>query len=58
MKTKITSYVVIGWKKTENYEVFRVFKPKIARDVHNSKHRKLRKQKPRGRKLQGHGVYQ
>ena len=26
-------YVVIGWEKTENYEVFRVFRPKIVRDA-------------------------
>ena len=51
------SYVVIGQKKTENYEVFRVIRPKIARDVHSSKHRKLRKRKLRGRKLRGHGVH-
>ena len=34
-----------------------MFRPKIARDVHNSKHRKLRKPKLRGRKLRGHGVF-
>ena len=55
---KITSYVRSNLtEKTENYEVFRVIRPKIARDVHSSKHRKLRKRKLRGRKLRGHGVY-
>ena len=36
--------------KTENYEVFI---PKIAREVYNLEHRKLRKRKLRGRKLRG-----
>ena len=39
--------------KTENYEVFI---PKIAREVYNLEHRKLRKRKLRGRKLRGHSV--
>ena len=34
-----------------------MFRPKIARDVHDLEHRKLRKRKLRGRKLRGHGVY-
>ena len=33
-----------------------MFRPKIARDVHDLEHRKLRKRKLRGRKLRGHGV--
>ena len=53
MKTKISSYVVIEQGKTENYEVFRVFRPKIAREVHVLVHRKLRKRKLRGLKLRG-----
>ena len=40
--------------KTENYEVFI---PKIAREVYNLEHRKLRKRKLQGRKLRGHSVY-
>ena len=54
------SYVVNGEKKNENYGFFRVFRPKIARDVHELKHRKLRKlrgQKLQGRKMRGHGVF-
>ena len=43
-------------EKSENYEVFRVFRPKIAREIHDLKHQKLRKRKLRGRKLRGHGV--
>ena len=39
--------------KTENYEAFI---PKIAREVYNLEHRKLRKRKLRGRKLRGHSV--
>ena len=39
--------------KTENYEVFI---PKIAREVYDLEHRKLRKRKLRGRKLRGHSV--
>ena len=34
-----------------------MFKPKIAREVHDLEHRKLRKRKLRGRKLRGHGVF-
>ena len=33
-----------------------MFRPKIARDVHDLEQRKLRKRKLRGRKLRGHGV--
>ena len=40
-------------EKTENYEVFRGLRPKIAGNVHKSIHRKLRK--VQGRKLRGHG---
>ena len=39
MKTKISSYVVIEQGKTENYEVFRVFRLKIAREFHGLVHR-------------------
>ena len=39
--------------KTENYEVFI---PKIAREVYDLEHRKLRKRKLRGRKLRGYSV--
>ena len=56
-------------KLTENYELcskwadkntkitrfFRMFRPKIARNVHDLEHRKLRKRKLRGRKLWGRG---
>ena len=52
-----TSYVVIEQGKTENYEVFRVFRPKIAREVHSLTHRKLRKRKHRGRELRGYTVF-
>ena len=55
-KTKIMCYVENEEKNTENYGVFRVLRPKIARDVHDLKHRKLQKRKLRGRKLRGHGV--
>ena len=41
--------------KTENYKGFIA---KIARDVYDLEHRKLRKRKLRGRKLRGHSVYQ
>ena len=39
--------------KTENYEGFIA---KIAREVYDLEHRKLRKRKLRGRKLRGHSV--
>ena len=47
-ENKLSEYI-----KTENYEVFIA---KIAREVHDLKHRKLRKRKLRGRKLRGYGV--
>ena len=47
-KNKLSEYI-----KTENYEVFIA---KIAREVHDLKHRKLQKRNVRGQKLRGHGV--
>ena len=45
-------FLVFTFSK-KNYEVFR---PKSAREVSSLKHRKLQKQKLRGRKLWGHSV--
>ena len=53
---KILHPSVLGGFSMEIKIEIRYIPHKIARDLHNSKHRKLRKRKLRGRKLRGQGV--
>ena len=52
----MTEYDERSKRREKNRKIWVLYRPKIAMDVHDLKHRKLRKRKQRGRKLRGYGV--